>query len=138
LATYAIATIGLREPPLANMKLTIYAYDPECTSRWKTTRAWYQEVKAGKRTFSFRGQPVEYRFKPDGTWETIALRNPPDDAITYTRPTTAKTPDTAALLPTNKNAAHKESLWWNWLIGVFSLIFAFIVWRIIGVKRKQA
>jgi hypothetical protein len=43
-------------------------------------RAWYVEVKSGQRTFSFKGQSVEYRFKPDGTWETIPIANPPDDA----------------------------------------------------------
>ena len=38
------------------------------------TRAWWEEIKSGKRAFSYKGQKVEYRFKPDGTWETIALR----------------------------------------------------------------
>ena len=60
--------IGLREYP---------AYP---SHKWKEAPLpWWQEVKSGKRTISFKGQSVEYRFKPDGTWDTIAIANPPDD-----------------------------------------------------------
>ena len=81
LATYALSNIGLRDLP----------HHPEMRSphskgsidNWRNARAWYQEVKAGQRTFSFKGKSVEYRFKPDGTWDTIPLKNPPQDAIIY-------------------------------------------------------
>ncbi len=78
LAAYALSQIGLRDCPfegiLAPIRLT---YVPD----WKQLpifRSWWEEVKSGKRTFSFVGQKVEYRFKPDGTWDT-ALLNPPND-----------------------------------------------------------
>jgi hypothetical protein len=44
-------------------------------ARLKPWLAWYAEVKDGRRTFSFKGQKVEYRFRPDGTWETIDSPN---------------------------------------------------------------
>ena len=50
-------------------------------------QSWWEEIKSGKRTFSFKGKKVEYRFKPDGTWETLAMANPPDDGP---KPTPAK------------------------------------------------
>jgi hypothetical protein len=31
-------------------------------------RSWWENVKSGKQAFSFEGENVEYRFKPDGTW----------------------------------------------------------------------
>jgi len=48
--------------------------------------AWYVEVKEGKRTFSFKGQKVEYRFTPDGTWETLPIAHPPDDGPKPAKP----------------------------------------------------
>jgi hypothetical protein len=138
LATYALSKIGLRKPPLENVQIFSTAHGLEPTQHWKTTRAWYQEVKAGKRTFSFRGQPEEYRFNADGTWETIALQNPPDDAITYSRPSSAKTPDTAALLPTKNNAADKDTPWWRWLMATLLVISAAITWRIAAKRGNQS
>jgi hypothetical protein len=54
---------------------------PELPSyKWnETLPPWWQQLKSGQRTFSFKGQAVEYRFRPDGTWETILIANPPDD-----------------------------------------------------------
>jgi hypothetical protein len=40
---------------------------------------WWSRVKSGEIPFSFVGEPVEYRFNQDGTWETIPIANPPDD-----------------------------------------------------------
>lgn len=83
-ASYALLNIGLRDFP----------HDIEMVSPrskgsleyWRKARAWYQEVKSGQRAFSFRGKSVEYRFKPDGTWDTISIKNPPQDAIVYPNP----------------------------------------------------
>ena len=53
LAVQALSGIGLRDrPPVPDINL------------W---RVWYEEIKSGKRAFSFRGQNVEYRFNPDGS-----------------------------------------------------------------------
>lgn len=77
-ASYALSEIGLRDfPPMVSHHLE------GSLENWKKARAWYQEVKAGQRTFSFKGKSVEYRFKPDGTWDTIPIKNPPQDAIIY-------------------------------------------------------
>ncbi|MBN8460623.1 MAG: hypothetical protein J0M04_22565 [Verrucomicrobia bacterium] len=46
----------------------------------ETMRKWYGKIKSGERAFSFKGQSVEYRFKPDGTWVSTPIANPPDDA----------------------------------------------------------
>jgi hypothetical protein len=80
LAAYGLSQIGLRDSPFEGMLAPIrLTYIPD----WKQLpvfRAWWEEVKSGQRTFSFKGQAVEYRFKPDGTWDTIPIANPPDDA----------------------------------------------------------
>lgn len=70
-----IMNIGLRNPPVTSQRRND---DP--VVRLAETRAWWEEIKSGKRAFSFLGQKVEYRFKPDGTWDAITLANPPDDA----------------------------------------------------------
>ena len=75
-AAAVIMEIGLRSAPVMNSRA---GWDEKDATLAKT-RAWWEEIKSGKRTFSFLGQKVEYRFKQDGTWETIALVNPPDDS----------------------------------------------------------
>lgn len=84
LAYMAIMSIGLRQPPV-----TKEAYWKETVNRedfaLSKTRVWFSKVKEGNLAFSFVGQKVDYRFNPDGTWETIALANPPDDAPEATK-----------------------------------------------------
>jgi hypothetical protein len=139
LATYALAEIGLRNPPLKSAKLSMYSFDPECTNQWKKTRAWYQEVKAGKRTFSFVGQKVEYRFKPDGTWDTIALTNAEiDDVVAEPPPAPAKPVEALDVLATTPVSVTKETPWWPWLVGAVLVITAIISWRIVAKRREQS
>ncbi len=80
LAVYALSRIGLRDAPCP----VISSYSGSNASYWEGTlpkcREWYAKVKSGELAFSFVGGNVEYRFKPDGTWETIPIANPPDDA----------------------------------------------------------
>jgi hypothetical protein len=74
------ALSSLSKLPIANpptRKLHTDADMREFLDDWKD---WHAEIKSGQRSFSFKGQSVEYRFKPDGTWETIPIANPPDDA----------------------------------------------------------
>lgn len=73
-SAYTLTNVGLRDAPG-----TWKNYDADPDAQLAKTRAWWEEVKAGRKTFSFKGQSVEYRFKPDGTWETLAMVNPPDD-----------------------------------------------------------
>jgi hypothetical protein len=139
LATYALVEIGLRQPPLKNTKLSIYPFDPECTNQWKKTRAWYQEVKAGKRTFSFVGQKVEYRFKPDGTWDTIALTNAEiADVVAEPPPVSAIPVEAPAVLAIMPAPVTKETPWWTWLIGTLLVIAAIFYRRITAKRRNQS
>lgn len=73
-SSMTISEIGLRDAPAGR---ELFDIRPE--QHLATTRAWWAEIESGKRTFSFKGQNVEYRFKPDGTWETLTMANPPDD-----------------------------------------------------------
>lgn len=72
LACRALSECGLRNSP----QIIPYTISPHDRVFW---REWYTEVKAGRKAFSFIGKNVEYRFKPDGTWEMIVMQNPPDD-----------------------------------------------------------
>jgi hypothetical protein len=134
LATYSLSEIGLREPPLGDAKLDSYSFHSNCTEWWKQTRQWYQEIKVGKRTFSFRGQPVEYRFNADGTWKTIVLKNPPDDAIKYPIMTREEferrnpTPETESNV--NQSIIEPPHTFWKWLFGIIPLVLVTMWWRI--------
>ena len=73
LAIQALDKIGLRACPQQRPFTDL----PNDIIVW---RDWYERVRAGTLVFSFEGQNVEYRFNPDGTWETSALANAPHDA----------------------------------------------------------
>ncbi len=73
-ACMALSQIGLRNPPVAK-KPGLHNWRDALALQ----RVWYAKVKSGELAFSFAGQKMEYRFKPDGTWETITLINPPKD-----------------------------------------------------------
>ena len=57
----ALIYLPLREPP--KIPPVMAGEDPEVVMvhPWQN---WYTDVKSGKRTFSFKGQSVEYRFNP--------------------------------------------------------------------------
>lgn len=133
-ASYVLSKIGLRDfPPMAPHHLK------DSVENWKKARAWYQEVKAGQRTFSFKGKSVEYRFKPDGTWDTIPIKNPPQDAIIYPDPEAVQVLAKRQKLEleqkeAEKAAEHKKvrqaqlmKLGW-WFAGIVPLILIGLVW----------
>lgn len=64
LAAESLSSIGLNDSPIRKGTFV----DSAVVEKW---RAWYDEVKSGQRSFSFRGQNISYRFKADGTVETI-------------------------------------------------------------------
>jgi hypothetical protein len=80
-------------------------------------------VKTGKRTFSFKGQAVEYRFRPDGTWETISIANPPDDGPkpVPVAPNSGKRDESPATVDSVK-PADRSLLWW--ITGVAGVLLA--------------
>ena len=55
-ALRAIAKLPIVSPPVPTRKHSAVIYD-EDIDPW---RVWYQQVKAGKRTFRFEGDPLEY------------------------------------------------------------------------------
>jgi hypothetical protein len=93
-------------------------------------------VKSGRKTFSFKGQAVEYRFNPDGTWETIPIANPPDDA-----PSKSETP--AVEKPVSRPPPAKAvenpkppGISWAWIVGSLIAVLAGLIWY--GARRVRA
>jgi hypothetical protein len=125
LAAYALSRIGLRDfpfkGPLVPASLTIW---PDL-NQLPDYRAWWEEVKSGQRAFSFKGQAVEYRFRPDGTWETIPIANPPDDGPkpVLVAPDSGKRDDPPATTDSVKSA-DRSRLWWIAGVGVVLLAVA--------------
>jgi hypothetical protein len=125
LAAYALSRIGLRdfpfEGPLVPYSLTIW---PDL-KQLPDYRAWWEEVNSGQRTFSFKGQSVEYRFRPDGTWETIPIANPPDDGpkevIQSTKTNSGKRDEPPASVDSANPDDH--SVWW-WIAGFGAMLVA--------------
>jgi hypothetical protein len=62
LAAKALQTMGIKNPPQPDHRG--YAI----IDSWKL---WFEQVKAGNRTFSFEGENIAYRLKKDGTFETL-------------------------------------------------------------------
>lgn len=80
-AACAFSLLGLRDPPLRPLLIAAaLKYGSDSERVMGNVQAWWQKVESGEIPFSFKGQSVEYRFKPDGTWDTIPIANPPDDA----------------------------------------------------------
>lgn len=136
-ATYALSNIGLRDlPQHPEMRSP---HSKGSIDNWRKARAWYQEVKSGQRTFSFKGKSVEYRFKPDGTWDTIPINNPPQDAIIYPNPEViqvlatrqklklAQKEEEHALEQKKIRQAQLMKLGW-WFAGIGSIILFGLVW----------
>jgi hypothetical protein len=97
-------------------------------------RSWWEEVKSGKRTFSFKGQAVEYRFRPDGTWETIPIANPPDDGP---KPVPAA-PDSEIQTPPSETVDSVKPedhylLWW--ITGIAGVLLAVALALFIKFRR---
>lgn len=116
LACRTFTRIGLRDSP----QVIPYTISPHDRDFW---REWYKEVKAGRRTFSFIGKSVEYRFNQDGTWETIAIANPPNDG----KPPVQQTENIEASLKPRQQSESPErprgfNPWWLASIGI--LLFA--------------
>jgi len=123
-SSWTVMNIGLRNPPVGEEDKKV-----NVDERLAKTRAWWEEIKSGNRTFSFIRQKVEYRFKPDGMWETIAMLNPPNDA--------AKPAASAARLEKHpppqetKKGIPPQRLTLVWLLGAAALLSAvgWLVWR---------
>lgn len=125
--TYALVAVALRHIGLRETEDYIRTQG----TRWTTEediesiRRWWEEVKTGERTFSFKGQDVEYRFLPDGTWETIPIANPPDDGpgASEAKPAPANARESPAQLAVP--ADNESGVPWRWIwLGMAGLLFA--------------
>ena len=129
----ALIQMPFREPP--NMPIVMAGEDPEVVMvhPWQS---WWKEIKSGERSFSFKGQKVEYRFNPDGTWETLAMANPPDDGpkllepVETSLPTKPQLPPKLAPVPTTPA---RNNHWWIIGVGISACIAAVLM-----LKRRQA
>jgi hypothetical protein len=116
-SAYTIIDIGLRNPPVS--PLVRQTIDPDqCLA---LTRTWWEEVKSGRSSFSFKGQKVEYRFNPDGTWETLALTNPPDDVSDPTNHIPNKTECPTKREPLNPQI-NRPSEAWKWIAACLVIL----------------
>jgi hypothetical protein len=123
LACSSLRMIGLRDVSLGSTCDNIRIEDENLASAC----AWWEEVKSGKRTFSFMGQAVEYRFRSDGTWDTIPIANPPDDAP---KPVVERITATTAPPPP---AARGNA--WAWILTAMIGALALVVWG--GLRSRK-
>ncbi len=125
LATTALFKLGLRDVPMGGNNRPI-------DQTLKDYRLWWEEIKSGRKAFSFKGQDVEYRFKPDGTWDTFPISNPPDDGV---KPTTPKSAMQNASEQPQAVQPDNTRNWWPWL-SILSVLLAVGVWQCV-VRRKS-
>ncbi len=126
-ALKTIASMPLREPPTPPFE----GY--EAMDKLPEWQAWFGEIMSGTLTFSFKGQAVEYRFLPDGSWETIPIANPPDDAPRRQVAVPPAKSNTNNALPPQSDPpedARSTSRRWLW-IGIAAIfVVACSVWRL--------
>ncbi len=131
LALEALSKVGLRDFPVSGPWDAIAAkHTPEWEDVLPRTRIWYAEVKEGKRSFSFKGQNVEYRLKLDGTWETTPLAMSGETLREELKPP-ASPPSApraaAAIAPTIASPVS-----WTWVVGgaVFLIVaVGGLIWK---------
>jgi hypothetical protein len=129
IASEALARIGLRNHPVT-MKDFMHV---DAVLR---NRAWWEEVKSGKLPFSFKGQKVEYRFKPDGTWETITMANPPDDGPGRPEAGAAKRPTRRPEAADSQTKTPSSGVPWPWILVATMLLLGGVSWR--AMKSRNA
>lgn len=136
-AAYGLAIMGINDYPVkeTDAERAFYKTSPiRDTSTLMSARLWWEEVKSGRKTFSFKGQSVEYRFKPDGTWDTIPMKNLPDDGPkpvaggAESREVREK-PSVSPRTPVPQLVTRTP---WRWLAAGFALVLAalgFLLWK---------
>jgi len=122
MAANAFTLIGLRNP----VSKPPLSWDYTDLNLW---RKWYAEVKAGRLAFSFVGQQVEYRFKPDGTVETtpVNIQDPPPPPPVKYAQSIPEFEDNQKK-PMGSAAANKTGQHWPWIIGGGLVLFAGSLW----------
>ncbi len=132
-----LASITLSEIGIRNAPVTTRPGDELYKEALKKNREWYEQVKAGKIAFSFKGQNVEYRFKPDGTWETLPISNPPDDAVRPAKLNPKPAPEKAPEQGIQHSKPEDVPNWWPWLwIPALAILAA--GWRLLNRRTNSS
>jgi hypothetical protein len=121
IASDALAHIGLRNHPVTKEDFM----NVDAVVR---NRAWWEEVKSGRKPFSFIGQTVEYRFKPDGTWEATPIANPPDDGAVGRPAGAAQRPKRRPESVMSETKAPSSSGPWPWILIATMVLLGVIIW----------
>jgi hypothetical protein len=129
----ALGELPLRMPPKVPIVMAWESSEVVKVHPWQN---WYEEVKSGRRTFSFKGQSVEYRFRQDGTWETLPIANRPDDAP---KPAVVVANPENPTPPSQKSKpSPPQGPRWAWLIGAAAAVLSALVWLVLRKSTPRA
>jgi hypothetical protein len=98
-------------------------------------REWYKKIRSGEMSFSFEGQSLEYRFKPDGTWETTPLAISDEGLREELKPSVP--PTSAATFPPAESMVPPSAISTRWLgiAGAAALLIVAGAWLSRKLKR---
>jgi hypothetical protein len=98
-------------------------HDPELKDALLKYRSWFEEVRSGRKTFSFVGEKVGYRFLADGSWESVAIVNSPKFAPT-------PMPELGAIEVEEESPSTSDSKgqFWSWAVGLTATFGLTCVW----------
>lgn len=99
-------------------------------TRLEPWRTWWQDVKNGRKAFSFTGQAMEFRFKPDGTWETIPILNQPVDQSNTVSQNSSEASRAIAPEKIVQDQSSKLRLWTILLIAAGVMTGLWWLWRV--------
>ena len=94
-----------------------------------------EKVRSGSRNFSFVGQPVGYRFKPDGSWETIPISVPPKDGAVRPDFAPGERPNKRQQTVTVAEHFQMSRNGWVWGFGAAAASIAGLAWFLLGRKE---
>ena len=139
IALESMLWLGMRDAPYPPYRYLDWNQTPKVLA---AVRAWFAPIKSGEKSFSFRGQAVEHRFNPDGTWVSTPMANPPIDPPYPAFPAKPKlipAPPAPANIPAAPTAQAHQPVRWLWLGGGLLVGLGVLLWQIkIHCTRKLA
>ncbi len=114
LAALALSKIGLKDSPFPSR------VNEKTPDLLPAAVIWWEKIKSGEREFSFAGTEISYRFKPDGTWDSGLLSEPPKTLTPSKRE--------QSRLEHPKTAEEPESQWWPWCVAVVVAVVGCAGW----------